>query len=620
LRSPTEIAFRLRQELRNGLMAVRAPRLPPRVTAPSPLCQLPDPASVAAAVRGTPFADSVLQNAEAVLAHRFPLLGLTIDTGPEIRWRRDYASGTESGVGYFRTIPYLDAARVGDHKMIWELNRHQHLVLLAQAHLLNGDDAAIAEIARELDSWFAANPFHRGINWASALEVAFRALSWIWVWHLAGSALDERTRRLLLEGIYQHGAHLANNLSHYFSPNTHLLGEAVTLHALGHLLPELPHAGHWRELGRSVVQEQMRRQVREDGSHFEQSAYYHVYALDMLLFHAVLEEPSKPYRNKLARMAEYLQSIMGPAWRLPLIGDDDGGRFFHPYGVRDEFGRATLATCGAFLNRLEWIRSTEDLYPQAVWWLGPRALDHRPATPAWRSHQFADSGIAVMSGPDTHIVADAGPFGPWGGGHSHSDTLSLIVRHGGEDILIDPGTCTYVGDRRQRDWFRGSSAHNTIRIDGRDQATAVNPFRWEEKPRVVLHEWLSSAARDRLDAECSYAGFTHRRTMEFLRGSALLILDEVRGPAGEHEIEQWWHLSAAAAASRLVLEEGAEAVESWRSLAYGEKHPAPAIRVVRRGSLPVPLAAIVLLGAQSGRIEHTDGGVNFVVDGATFTL
>jgi hypothetical protein len=64
------------------------------------------------------------------MVHRFPILGLEIQTGPEIRWRRDYLHGLESDLAYFRRIPYLDFRAVGDHKLVWELNRHQHLVLV----------------------------------------------------------------------------------------------------------------------------------------------------------------------------------------------------------------------------------------------------------------------------------------------------------------------------------------------------------------------------------------------------------------------------------------------------------------------------------------------------------
>ena len=32
-------------------------------------------------------------------------------------------------------------------------------------------------------------------------------------------------------------------------------------------------------------------------------------------------------------MAEYLHSLLGPSGSLSFFGDDDGGRFFHPYGA-----------------------------------------------------------------------------------------------------------------------------------------------------------------------------------------------------------------------------------------------------------------------------------------------
>jgi hypothetical protein len=229
LRSPKEYAFRLRQEIRNVTLCAFPPTLRRDTPIPSPLPFLPAPAPIIERLRGTNFAADLIATADAILQHRFPLLGITVDTGPEIQWRRDYSRRIETGLQYFRRIPYLDATQSGDHKRIWELNRHQHLVLLAQAWLLTGHPPYLKEILAQLESWTAANPLQRGINWTSALEVAFRALSWIWLYHLAGKELPAA----FLELLYQHGRHLEPNLSHYFSPNTHLLGEAVALHALG---------------------------------------------------------------------------------------------------------------------------------------------------------------------------------------------------------------------------------------------------------------------------------------------------------------------------------------------------------------------------------------------------
>ena len=310
-RSRSEIQFRVRQEFENFHFYIAPPHLPASILEQIRSGVFPEPIEIVNRLKTTPFAAECLRIADEILQHRFPLLGVTVETGPDIRWRRDYTSGVETTALYFRRIPYLDAARAGDHKSIWELSRHQHLVLLAQAHLFSGRQDFLAEIVRQTESWFEQNPFQRGINWASALEVAFRALSWIWVYHLVGDRLPKPFRHRLLEGLYHHGLHLEANLSYYFSPNTHLLGEAVALHALGRLFPQFPRAGRWEQTGARVVRNELDRQVLADGFHFEQSTYYHVYALDMFQFHAVLRGLDDTFRERLTRMAELLDSLLG---------------------------------------------------------------------------------------------------------------------------------------------------------------------------------------------------------------------------------------------------------------------------------------------------------------------
>jgi hypothetical protein len=611
-RSPREILFRLNQEAGNAILLGKPPRLTGDVSAIR--APLPDSGPAVAALRETPAAAAIVREAREILAHRFALLGLQIETGPNIRWRYDYQNRKETAALYFRRVPYLDAARAGDHKVIWELNRHQHLVVLAQAYRLTGEREFIAEIQLQIESWLEANPFQCGINWASALEVAFRALSWMWIDHLAGAQADPAFRRRFLEGLYRHGHHLAMNLSVYFSPNTHLLGEAVALHALGLMFRGTPAGEEWIRVGRRVVDEQMERQVRPDGSHFEQSTYYHVYTLDMFLFHAALSVPGEAYREVLVRMAEYLDALMGPSRRLPSIGDDDGGRFFHPYGPRECFGRATLATCGVLLGRPEWIVEASDLHEQCIWWLGPQALQAPVGLPPERrSRWFPSAGVAVMVAGNTRAILKSGPFGPFRSGHSHADVLSLVVEEGNRDLLIDPGTFTYVGDPRWRDAFRGTAAHNTVRIDEMDQARPAGPFAWIDPPAVELRSWESSAEADELDAVCRYRGLVHRRRVRFVKAGFFAIVDDIDGPAGEHEIEQRWHPGPDAPIGRLVLEEPFEEEEGWRSPVFGEKIPARVVCVQRRTTLPCRVAAAVLVGSDSSvRIARSGDRVNFL--------
>ena len=539
---PRQLFFRARQELINVVLTLLppAPDLDDSFDRKLPL---PDPAALAA----TPLAQQVIDLAGQIQRHQFPVLATTVDAGPDIRWRRDYARGIETGLAYFRRIPYLDTPRAGDHKVIWELNRHQHLIVLAQAGLLTCDTRHLDEIRAQLESWIAGNPFHRGTNWASALEVAFRALSWIWVYHFVGRAMPPEFRARWLHMLYLHGCHLANNLSFYFSPNNHLVGEALALHALGLFFAGLPRAAKWEQLGARVMRRQMDLQIRADGSSFEQSTYYQGYLLDMFLLHAILARPGPEYLAKLERMSEFLHAVTGPSCLPPFLGDDDGGHF-------------------------------------------PPGFIPRPGGAGeWQSRLFSDAGVAVMTCGATHALVDAGPFGALHSGHSHSDTLSIIVRSGGEEILIDPGTYTYTGEPEWRDWFRGSSAHNTIRVNCLNQGLIAGPFRWTHQPQVTILDWQTDSVRDILDAECRYAGFTHRRRVEFQKPHVFLITDHVLGPPGEHDIEQFWHLGSLAARSKLILPRDAELTASWRSTTFGEKHPSPMLRVHRHCPLPLRL-------------------------------
>ena len=633
MRSPAELSFRLRQEALNLWYYLAKPKPPAGAAAATPFRQLPDPTTTANCLKGSPYAASVIAAASAMLAGQYRFLGLETEFGPDIHWRRDLLSGRETGSAYFRRIPYLDPAIAGDHKVVWEPNRHQHLVLLAQAFLLTKDRRYLAEIIRQLETWFAQNPFQCGINYTSALEVAFRSLSWLWIYHLCGPSLEPAFRDRLLTAIYQHGLHLDANLSVYFSPNTHLIGEAVALHAIGVLLPELPGAARWAAHAAAILSAGIHKQVRQDGVYFEQSTYYHVYALDMFLFHGLLAGvvATEAYRAKLGDMAEFLAAVLGRHGELPCFGDDDGGRFFHPFGPHAGYGRATLATCGIVLNRPDWIHSTDDFAEQAAWWLPQfpnapaRAAAREPKTSA-----FPHSGFYVMAAGDIQLIADAGPFGPWSAGHSHADTLHFTLRDGAEELLIDPATYTYIGDPAWRNLFRGTAMHNTVRVAGLDQADAKGPFGWLNPPQVAIEQWTSQSTHDLLIATCSHHGFTHRRRLLFVKSGAVLVLDEVEG-SGEHAVEQFWHLGgsprmiskecfAIGRRSWLLLPKGTMVEWSeggefgWRSAALGVKTASPCIRSMGTSALPVYRAAMIVFGdrepvaAEAIRGAFTIGG------------
>src|SRR5205085_3731219 len=199
--------------------------------------------------------------------------------------------------------------------------------------------------------------------------------------------------------------HVERYLSTYFSPNTHLTGEALGLFYLGMALPELGRAALWRDTGLRILLEQLPIHIRRDGVYFEQTTYYHRYTVDFYLHLTALAHAANltlpgVVERRLEAALDHLMWTTRPEGRASLIGDDDGGRLIK-LGARpaDDF-RDTLATGAALMNRGDWKYVAGEAAAETLWLLGPEALarfDAMPARPPDASAQaFADSGYFVM--------------------------------------------------------------------------------------------------------------------------------------------------------------------------------------------------------------------------------
>src|SRR5256885_5456024 len=195
--------------------------------------------------------------------------------------------------------------------------------------------------------WIDANPAGVGINWASSLEVSFRTISWCWaLLLLRGSpVLSPALFDRIVRSIWAHAAHVERYLSYYFSPNTHLTGEALGLVYAGLIFPELPRADHWRELGTRILVEQSARHILDDGVYFELSTGYQRYTLEFYLHLLILSErngwPIPPaVAERVGRMVDFLLAVRCPDGSMPQIGDADGGALPPPPPrAQDDFPR-----------------------------------------------------------------------------------------------------------------------------------------------------------------------------------------------------------------------------------------------------------------------------------------
>jgi len=164
---------------------------------------------------------------------------------------------------------------------------------------------------------------------------AFRSISWVWaIQFFAGDhgAADRQPWLVdLLLALDRQLTHVEHNLSRYFSPNTHLTGEALALYIVGLALPELAASDRWARRGRDILVAEIDRQIHADGGHAEGSTHYHRYTLDIYLFALIAAmraqdtEGIARFSAVVTRLAEFARTVADNGGLLPLIGDDDGG-------------------------------------------------------------------------------------------------------------------------------------------------------------------------------------------------------------------------------------------------------------------------------------------------------
>jgi Heparinase II/III-like protein/Heparinase II/III N-terminus len=505
-------------------------------------------------------ARDIVDRAERIRAHRFDLLGYRdLDYGPDIDWHLDIVHGKRAPQRPWFKIRYLDFEEAGDCKITWELSRHQHLVTLAKAYRLTGQESFLRELVEQWYHWQRNNEYPIGINWASSLEVAFRSLSWLWLLHLLQDPTVhlERFFSDLRQSLCLNARHIERYMSTYFSPNTHLLGEAVALFFIGILCPEHPRSRRWREEGWQIVLEQAEQQVRADGMHFEQSLYYHAYATDFFLHASILAkrngvEAPASFHHSLEQMLDALFRL-GQSGVVPQFGDDDGGRLFDPHRNRAEHLLDPLATGAVLFRRPDFKVVAREIREETIWLLGIsaaqifEALDVQPIKIS--SSALDASGIHVCANSDPlpqQLVIDAGPQGAGRAGHGHADALSVQLSIGGRRLLVDPGTFCYVSDKGERGWFRGTAAHNTLRVDNCDQAEPSGPFGWRQLPRVEIERWTTGDTFDLFAA--SHTGYLrlahpvqHKRYVFHLKSHFWLVRDVISG-IGSHQLDLYWHI------------------------------------------------------------------------------
>jgi uncharacterized heparinase superfamily protein len=605
-----------------------------RIAAVSPVARLrPWPLDLA---RSEQLPESLRQAGEQLVAEadevaigRVDILGSgPAEIGRDVDWHRDFKSGYRWPESFFLDIEVTRLDDDSDAKVPWDLSRSHHMLTLARAARLTGEERYAREVERQLTSWLTANPPGVGINWAQPMEIALRAVAWVWVLRTLEPAfpLEASLRQRVLASLQSHGRHVSMTLegTPYLRSN-HYLSDILGLLILGAVLEGDPRGSRWMGYARRAFEREMQTQVLDDGMGFEASVGYHGLALEMFLL-AWLTAAwrggalSNRYESRLKRMLTASRVLRHPDGRVPLFGDVDNGRVLPGSFARPASHDAILGLGAAILGLDRPVDAEPS--PEVAWTLGVTAwkeLATRPLDQSTLPRSLPHGGIYVLEQAPWRAVIRCGDVGQNGnGGHAHNDLGSYELIRGAR-FVVDPGNYAYTFDPSARNAFRSTRAHNTVMIDGEE----INPlpaqlFRLPQFAHPAVNEWRAEPPQ-LLDIE--HDGYRrlagaprHRRRFDLAAdGTELTITDIVDG-SGTHRLESNIHLapdvdveivapgefklrhpSGEQITARLAGDRVTSAVrDDWVSPQYGTRQRSKVLVAERHGRLPA-------------RIEHSFG-------------
>jgi len=392
----------------------------------------------------------------------------------------------------------------------------------------------VEQAVRLVDSWIGANPPGTQDTW-DPYPISLRVVNWIkWVLLLesaegAGSARGGSYATAaevgspgarLLDSLAAQLRFLEQRLEFDIAAN-HLMADAVALTA-GGLFFGGADGDRWAATGLALLTRELDEQVRDDGGHFERSPMYHAVVLEQLLdvlnLCAVFPGVVAAGRQELhSHLAGVIRAMLD--WLSAMTHPDGGVAFFND------------TTLGAAPSCAELFDYAERL-----------GFAPARANPGGL-HSLDSTGFFPLSSEDdrTIMLFDAGgPEPRYQPGHAHSESLSFELSRDGRRLFVNSGVSTYeLGHERLRQ--RSTSAHNTVRVDEREQSELWASHRCGRRPRVsraVERNGWASAAHD------GYRFLPgrplHHRKMR-VTGEGVEIVDNISG-RGEHFLEWFFHL------------------------------------------------------------------------------
>jgi hypothetical protein len=509
--------------------------------------------------------------ADKILEGYYNLLGSGNTLIVPIDWHTDFKSGFRWTPGkFFMNYNQVDLSDNADIKTVRELSRCHHFLQLGQAWLLTGNKKYSYEYFRQINHWIDNNPFMFSVNWSSTMDVAIRAVNWIYAAAMftCNQELHRDITDRMVASLFEHGWFIFNNLEkNYIYSNNHYAADIAGLILLGLLFSETDSGQRWLRFGKRELFQEIRRQLLPGGVSYEKSVNYCRLVNEFFTYSVIQLQKNNHYippdiLYRIEKQFEFVMHYTKPDGLAPVIGDQDNGRLL-PFSERDVNDHRYLLTIGSILfKRTDFRLYSPGMVTDALFLFGEKAVRifdklGTVNVPELKSRAFMDAGFFIMRNEEIYLFINNSGQGKYSedpfsfASHTHADLLSFELYTGGRTILVDPGTYLYTSSPEDRYLFRSSAMHNTVTVDNKNQYefTKNKPFWYDSKAEPKTIGWQSTDDYDCYIGEHNaYARLQdpviHRRYFLFRKyRHEIKIIDRLTGTE-PHDVSLHFHFNS----------------------------------------------------------------------------
>ena len=351
--------------------------------------------------------------------------------------------------------------------------------------------------------WIQENPPAKGIGW-EPYPTSLRIVNWI-KQYLTGRSFPQEA----LDSLFIQARWLVKRLEWHLLAN-HLFANAKALVFAGLFFSDTE-ANNWLNRGIKIINQQLKQQILHNGSHFELTPMYHAIILeDMLDLINIMHVYNYPVPNDwfdlITKMFSWLNYMSHPDGKIAFFNDTT----FNVASSTDEL-----------INYAQNLKITTKV-----------------------NNMVKPINYYRLTKDRITLIADVGEIGSdYQPGHAHADTLSFELSIDQQRVLVNSGISSYkIG--REREYQRGTSAHNTVTIDDINSSEIWSSFRVARRANIVKKSFNENEIYCILSA--SHNGYIHlkgkpkhQRTWK-LNNKQLVITDNIIGKY-KHNVKIYFH-------------------------------------------------------------------------------